>query len=363
MVRSIHIAGYAEDPGAANFFVGLHESLAELDAKLSLYASEPALSYLKSKSEEVKELPNLDQVVQNVDLLCVGTSQNNSSPAFSLIEHAKQQKIPTIGIVDAPISFTQRFAGKTDWPLEYLPDHVVVAQEKARDGMISMGVARSQITMVRHPYYDRVEQHRCDLERKNFLKNRIALFGARAAKKKIVIFLCESSKTIHGGNNLNRTFDYTLLGNPKSNKRTEVVLDEVISALDEHRDDVFLVAKLHPKENISEYSKYAEVVDIFSSDEDPLDLVFFADYVIGMTSSLLVESALIGKPVLSVTPKEEEYVWLPQEVAPQIPSVWTKSDLELALRELFAGKMNFHYERVDIGRVTFSQYLTSLRQR
>ena len=51
--------------------------------------------------------------------------------------------------------------------------------------------------------------------------------------------------------------------------------------------------------------------DYFSQKELPLEVVYASDLVVGMTSMLLYEAALMGKVCLSIMPRSIEKAWLP----------------------------------------------------
>lgn len=269
----------------------------------------------------------------------------------------------TIGLVDAPSSLAERFKGNSENPLRHLPDHVVVAQHETRNGLINLGVNGQNIITIRHPYYDHLSQSRAKFEQLDFAKKRLELFGPEAEHRKIVVFLSEISTGL-SSKEFQKSPEYSLMGRSWSKKRTHVVLDEVLAALANLRKEVLFVTRLHPKDKVGDYSGYAKDIDVFSNTGDPQELIFFADYIIGMTSNLLVEAALFGKQVLSVVPRENESAWLPQATKPAIPVVWTRTSLQIKIANMLAhDKTAFSRKRIDTGWPTLAKTLISISQK
>ena len=70
--------------------------------------------------------------------------------------------------------------------------------------------------------------------------------------------------------------------------------------------DLFIVLRLHPKNNNEEFSDYYKEFDQISIKESAYEIIFFSDYVIGMTSMLMTEALIMGKPTFSILVKESE---------------------------------------------------------
>jgi hypothetical protein len=71
------------------------------------------------------------------------------------------------------------------------------------------------------------------------------------------------------------------------------------------------VLRLHPKNTRDEFAAYLGEFDEVSAGGDPLALIHSADAVVGMTSMLLLEAALLGRPTLAIVPRAVERDWLP----------------------------------------------------
>jgi predicted glycosyltransferase len=117
----------------------------------------------------------------------------------------------------------------------------------------------------------------------------------------------------------------------KATYRTAIVLEELLEALSGLAPRPLLVVRLHPKNARGEFAAYESEVDAFSAGGDPLPLVFAADLVVGIATALLEEAHIMGRPALSILPREEERDWLEALRDGRITSVTARSELRPAL--------------------------------
>ena len=127
---------------------------------------------------------------------------------------------------------------------------------------------------------------------------------------RVIVFVSE------GWDQLDRTAsmrdnDYTLIGRGNSNFRSKIVLEELLDSLRDLPEAPYVVLRLHPKDLLSNYGDLVGEVDQISEGGNPLEVVFAADLVVGMTSMLLLEAAIVGVSTLAIVPKIEERAWLP----------------------------------------------------
>jgi hypothetical protein len=94
-----------------------------------------------------------------------------------------------------------------------------------------------------------------------------------------------------------------------------------------HTPRPWVVLRLHPKSRAEDFAACLDNVDAVSSGGDPLPLLWAADVVLGMTSMLLLEAALLGKPHLSVLPRAEERAWLAPLSSGLTPVAVTRAQL------------------------------------
>jgi hypothetical protein len=134
-----------------------------------------------------------------------------------------------------------------------------------------------------------------------------------------------------------RSHDYTLSGRGDSDWRTGIVLEEILDAVNDFVPKPEIIVRLHPKSSIRDFKLWEEEVK-FNDDADPLaSCIWGADAVLGMTSMLMVEAAILGRPVLSVLPREIERDWLGPLASGRIHYVTDRAKLRAALGKIARG--------------------------
>ncbi|MEX0692962.1 MAG: hypothetical protein WD075_00830 [Rhodospirillales bacterium] len=325
-----------EDPGAANGMVGLEVALAELDIRLDLYATGAALTYAPGIGLTVHDITALPDPLPAGCALLVGTSENPDSVSFDLIKAAKAARIPSFGFVDGPANARHRFRGRTTSALAHAPDTLLVSDAAAGDAFIALGMSENKVLCVGHPHMDRVRDRKAQLDREGRAAVRARLFGGIAADTRLCLFAAETSDGLDPAE-FRRSDAYTLSGRGQSNGRTEICLEEVIDALGTIPAPSSLVVRLHPKNTPETFAPYMDDIAGLSRGGDPLEAVYAADLVIGMTSVLLFEAAVMGRPTLSVTPRASERDWL-SSIGPGLTRhVCTRPELRDTLQAALAG--------------------------
>lgn len=318
---------FAEDPGAVAFLAGFEEGLAAAGMDpVPLVAGTAAAQRpdaVRAASDNAAALIARHQPAA----LVVGTSENTASAAFALVAAARAGGIPSFGAVDSAANAAHRFAGTTGDPLAHAPDHLLVPDRATAAAFAALGVAPARIHTVGHPRFAELAARRGAAP----TVPRAALFPDAGARP-VIVFIAELSTGL-GAEGYHRTRDYTLAGTSGSDRRTDIVGEELVRAARAARAALppWLVLRLHPKQDQADVADLAALFDQVSKDEPGLALVEAADLVVGMTSILLVEAALIGRPVLSVVPRAAESAWLGDHGA-LIPAASTRPALEAALR-------------------------------
>lgn len=342
---------FLEDPGAANYVINLRQKLRYKGINLFLHIGGRAVSYLHDRNIKIdyvgKNTEHIKRMLLECGLVLVGTSENKDSQAFQIIDSAKELNLRTVGIVDAPTSVKSRFKGRTDNPLYYCPDIILCSHIETKQAYLKLGINKDDLHLVRHPLYDHVLDYKEVLKAGDFVKQRLELFGQEVANRKIIVFLSEISDGLNS-EDFKKNKDYTLSADAALSRRTEVVLDAILTEIHPYLEDVYFVIRLHPKDSKSTYRNFEHKVNLFHSAGSPLPIIYHADLIIGMTSNLLSEAALLDKKVISVVPKKAETAWLPSAVDPPISQVWTRQDLRKLLDEYFMSNSNVKHSRVDL---------------
>lgn len=331
----IDVLIYVEDPGAANYCADLPEALERRGWRVRLVAEGFALACLRSRGAPVEELAQSFTVQDVLDrtrprLVVTGTSENLDTFGFELIAGARARGVTSAGVVDTAGNADYRFRGRTEEPLHHAPDWLAVPDSWTRDAYIALGYPAERIAVCGHPQYDRVLSVKERLDREDRRHREILFPGA--GQNPVVVFAAEISGGL--GHNFHRSPDYTLEGRGGRDGRTDIVLEEFLDAVDLLKIKPYLVLRLHPKNTLEELAPYLPGFQKISRSEPPLELVYSSDLVVGMNSMLLMEAAIMGRPTLSIVPREAETKTLPTVRAGITPCVTKRRELRTVLPDL-----------------------------
>lgn len=308
---------FAEDPGAANYMRDISFFLKEIGFEPVIFSESFAKkilktnitkSFVKIRNKNLKAELLIKEI--NPQLLIVGTSENTDTFSFNLTFEAKRKHIPSIAMVDSFANAKLRFKGHSDSSLTHITDYLFVPDEETKTEFIKIGFDCSNISIYKNPYFTTLLNLRKSWNTNKFINShKIKFYSQLDLTRPVIVFVSEISTGL-GKDQYSKNNKYTLFGSKKSNLRTEIVLDELFMALNNSNLNPYMVLRLHPKQKKQNLSKYLSKFDFISKDEDGLLIVNSADLVVGMTSVLLKEAAIIGKPVLSIVPKPDEEFWL-----------------------------------------------------
>lgn len=325
---------YVEDPGAANYVAGLRAALAEIGLSGRLLAGGDARAHLAAMGEAHEECPPGATAARLLDacqprLVLCGTAENRESLGLSLIDEARARGLPSVGVVDGPSHAADRFSGRTGRADGHAPDRILVPDAATEASFRALGFASARVAIAGHPQFDRIRSERARLDAEGRAAVRRRLFPGLPAARPLVVFLSEISDGM-APELYRRAPHWTLAGRGDSPFRTQVALEEFLDAsagLGWHR-----VLRLHPKDRESDYDTYRAELDTISSGGAPYDLAFAADLVVGMSTFLLVEATILGRPTLSILPDRAQAAWLPSAGAGFTRVIDRRADLAAALR-------------------------------
>jgi len=327
---------FVEDPGAANFVCDLPEALLSQNLTCKVFSSGKAGDFLTNRKKRhfSTKHPIAANLIEELKprLIIVGTSENRNSFAFDLIDEGKRRSILTIGAVDMAVNADSRFQGNSSDPLKHAPDLIVVPDNSSLNAFLKIGFCKDKIFVIGNPHYDYVVEQVKGFESRSRDSLRKAYFPKARADELVVAFLCQPESALVKGL-LTKSEDYSLQGWGKSNKRNDIVLEELIDSIKKQQVEAHFGVRLHPKNTLSEFDRYSSFIDFVSIGGDPLEFVFACDFLIGMSTMLLFEAALMNKPTLSILPRKSELGWLPDGAEKAITSVWNRDSLNQTLKE------------------------------
>lgn len=324
---------FVEDPGAANGIVGLPAALRSRNLNFALVVAGHAIKYLDALDvayDPVAPDQTADSLLSHYSPrgILTGTSENLDSLGLELNSAARNARIPCASFVDSPYNAEYRFRGHGESPLAYAPDWILAADEETRIQFQKMGFAPERLHVCGHPYFDRIRDTAEQLAAEGRSNVRRRTIPGAPGDRPAWTFISEISDGF-GAERYQRGKGYTLHGRGGSDNRTDIVLEEVLDALVAIIPRPYMVLRLHPKNQVEEFSAYADEIDHISDKGMPAELVFASDLVIGMTSFLLTEAVVMGRPTISVVPDPEGAGWRPDDRL--IPVVHTRGDLRRLL--------------------------------
>jgi len=324
---------FIEDPGAANFIVPIVEALEARGIRVALRTDGTAASYVQRPSIPRDE--TAEQLISRVKprAVLVGTSESADTLGLSLIDAAKRAHIPTAGAVDALGNAAGRFRGLGENPLRHAPDVILVADATTANAFAELGYATDAIRICGHPQHDTVLARAAMLDREGRAAVRSRALPHAPLEGRVVVFASEVSTGV-GEDVFRRDDTYTLRGSGHHHLRTEIVLEEFLAAAATLPSKPYLVLRLHPKNTPKELAPFMAAFDHVSAGGPGLEAVYAADAVVGMTSMLLVEGMLIGRPVLSILPRAIERNLVSELQAGLIPIATTAAEIRGALPRL-----------------------------
>ena len=342
---------FVEDPGAANYVAGLPSIFFRLGISFRLLVTGLARTNLQDRgicTEEVEHGVSAHQILAKLkpSLLIVGTAENPDTLGLSLVHQAKLSGIESIGAVDAYGNADLRFRGRSRDSLTYATDWLFVPTGLAKDIYVALGYSADQVIVCGHPHYDFVRETALRLTGKDRDVFRQRLFPRVSVYQKVLVFVSEGSARIKP-----RTQTYlsecTLPCDGTSVGRTEIVLKEFLDAIKLVSPRPYMVLRPHPKDVIEDYAAYQGEFDLISSSGSSIECLYAADFVIGMTGTVMMEAALLGLHSLAIVPRAVELDLLPTIQSGITPFVTTREQLRSAISDFMQNKIKMEPADID----------------
>lgn len=338
---------YVEDAGAANYIASFPDFLKAKEVQVKVLVTGQAQKQLASTEFELLKQDRFEKLWQEFDphLVLVGTSENSTTFGFELIQYAHSNHTPSLGFIDAPMNASYRFRGKSENPLQHIPDYLVVVDEETKRLFIDLGVSAELIYIGGHPHFEAVFSKKESLKKQTPRELRKTLGWGLSETKPIVLFIDEplgdSLKTgqFHQESS-------SLKGYGKHSERTYIALEELLITLEQLNWPYDVVFRQHPKNDLNDFQSYLEHFSYISTQDNPLECLYASDFVVGMTSMMLSEAVISGKPVLSILPNPEHKHWHTQDFLPYINIASTQEEITSTLKIWLSDEFKGENERV-----------------
>jgi hypothetical protein len=315
---------FVQDPGAANFVVDLPDALAERGIGCRVEAIGAAAAHLGVPAAPVDAVADLDALLEDAhpSVIVVGTAEDLDTPALPLVDAARRRGVPSVGVVDGPANAAHRFRGRASAPLAHAPDWLLLADEWTRQEYVALGYPADRAIVTGHPLHDRVRavggQHRRHRD---------------PTSPFVLLFAAERSTGLDPGQ-FEASEEYTLRGRGSSVGRTQIVMEELLDAVAALPERIVTVLRLHPKNTREELAPHLAEFDRVSGGGPTAEAVLAADGVVGMTSILLEEAVLLGRPTLSIVPRAIERAASASTRLGLTPCASTRADVRQAVAEM-----------------------------
>jgi hypothetical protein len=326
---------FVEDPSAVNYVALLLPEFESRGWSTLLCAANVASGLLRARGIDFLETDaatDARALIERNRPKCVltGTAENPDTLGLQLIAAAREQGIASIAFVDARMNSEYRFRGRSGAPLAHAPDWLMVPDDWTFKAFASLGFAPERMAACGHPQHDLVRDLGQQWSRVGAPAFRRRIFPEVPPERQIVVFVSEGSVRYDIQPRASAA-EFGLKGRGRDNGRTKIALEEVLDAIAATGEKPYFVFRAHPTENPGDYAEYGSEIDRISSDGSPLELVYASDLVIGMTSTLLLEAMLLGRPCLAVLPDAAECAWLPGTESGLVQYVTSREQLALAL--------------------------------
>lgn len=309
---------FSRDPGGANTIIPLVRPLEEKGHNIRLFGKDTALGkYAKADLKAFNimdfiqdvELSSIEKFLadENPDLIITGTSADDFTEKF-IWKSAEKLKIPSFAIIDQWMNCGLRFSPYGVSELEkynlhktypYLPTKILVMDETAKRDSIKEGLEEKRLVITGQPHFESLLKSASAV---TFEDMKLVRSGFGASQHDFLITFASEPivDTYHETGSSKHYWGYT--------ERTifENLLESLRNIADSSGRRVFVVLRPHPKENKDNWNDYLSgfshdrIRVIKDSDTDSIKLILSSDLVCGMSSMFLLESAILGRSVMSI---------------------------------------------------------------
>jgi hypothetical protein len=268
LVSASSILAVAHDPGGANAVAATVRVLRERGRRVRALMRGPALSQLARLGVECEPAPSTDVPVEGASLVLVGTSAGDWLER-SAIARARAAGVPSLALIDYWVHYRARFThpAAPQGELAYLPDWLAAIDGACRDGMLAEGLPAERIRVLGQPYFGWLVARRATARAPSDAHGRF-LFASEPGER-AVLALERLALALPAGARL------LVRRHPREPRR-----DELLTAL-----------------------AGRGVATEIDTTPDPLATARACDAVLGLSSTLLIETTLAGVPTATLAPE------------------------------------------------------------
>jgi hypothetical protein len=330
-----------EDPGSINFILNLEKKLKKKKYQTKIFTNKSGKKYLELHSRLESNLFNKRQIknLTDADFLILGTSEKNDSYMNDLVLNMKKKKKLCALIIDSPTFVKERLCKNINFDLINKINYFFVSDKNTSEKLKKLKVAKNKILEVFNPKFEYIQNMK------------------KLPKKNQVLFLTELSEGLDSREFI-KNKNYSFSGFSKSQKRTEIILEEFLMAMNKYRKRIKLGIKLHPKEKKLSYKKYMKYIDFLYDNSNSIKEVFRSKLIVGMSTNLLCETRLKNIATLSILPRKKEIQWINSDIVDYIDIALNKKQIQAYLEKFFNSKVDT--KKISIKKQTFSECIIKI---
>ncbi len=243
-----------------------------------------------------------------------------------LWQWAKEQNIPSIGMLDQWQNYALRFSGtKEGEHLAFLPDYIFAMDDFARSRMVEEGISCEKIVVAGQPAFDVIrEKYVTQKIRFDTVKDQLGI----SSQRKVITFAAEAlKKDFQDCLGYDEQLVLQFLGN-------------TLNAIAGNSNlSVDLIVKLHPQNKKDDFlwvdSQWPHLKKhIVDNEYASWEMIGISDVVAGMASVMLLEALLMEKIVISLQLNSQVPSQLVATYTGAIPFIHTEPVAEKVLQEI-----------------------------
>ena len=232
---------------------------------------------------------NIEKIIKdfNPDYILSGTSYT-SKIELRFISEAKKLNIDTCSYIDHYTNYKERFILDKQY---IFPNNIILIDEIAEKIAIKNKLSdHSNLLVINNFYHDFLRNWTPKNKRENLLKNQQI-----KSDEKIIVFAPDPLSNINGKEKY--LFDENDVWND---------LVDVLKKINSNK--LIVIVKFHPNQNKETLikaitdSNYKDVV--FYDQKNSIDLLYHADIIVGMFSSILIEANVLKKRIIRHLPND-----------------------------------------------------------
>lgn len=299
-----HILAIAGDPGGA---AAIAPVLSELIIRsgpdcLTVLAYREAIGVFRRSGIpfcEVDESTDAetfhDQLIESQPhLILTSTSVNGIDLELKLLAASSQLNIPSLSVLDFWSNYRRRFENSAG--CLQLPTRIAVMDENAIHAMVRVGFPREILVATGQPAFDRLT----DWTPVRKAATRASVRGQLNISESttLIVFMSQPLEEFYR--------QFPVNERPCYNEKTVFArILPLLSTVAAGGRSLQIMIKPHPRERRESWSdlKATEVPVSVNGEIPSADLALAADLVLGMTSVVLLECSLLGRPVVSIQPE------------------------------------------------------------